>query len=244
MKSAHKPLSLAVHGRLSPQFRSDSRCAFRIPDAFTGPLAFRKPPDRPLSVASVFPVECLPATHAPLLTTHSPLTTFRINTCKSVSKQTTLTPLRINTYKKPGGGGTPAFATQATLVVCTTWRPLSPVVSVDCAYFLSPRGCTAPPNLQTFRPSEAALKTFRPSNFPTHGIIAAHGISEYPERHRSLGTSAPSSAEAPHSVNGSAPAGARARQRRTQTRNCLGRLPSRILEQRCRSLWPGSSKEF
>jgi hypothetical protein len=120
MKSAHQPVSLAVRARLSPQFRSDSRCAFRIPNAFTGPPNFRKSPDRPLSAASVSPVECLPATHYPLLTTHSPLTTFRINTCKSVSKQTTLTTFRINTYKKQGEGGTPAFATQATLVVCTT----------------------------------------------------------------------------------------------------------------------------
>src|ERR1700674_73169 len=30
---------------------------------------------------------------------------FRINTCKSVSKQMTLTPFRINTYEKQGGGG-------------------------------------------------------------------------------------------------------------------------------------------
>jgi hypothetical protein len=29
---------------------------------------------------------------------------FRINTCKSVSKQTTLTPFRINTCEKTGGG--------------------------------------------------------------------------------------------------------------------------------------------
>jgi|ERR1700676_517240 len=29
---------------------------------------------------------------------------FRMNTCKSVSKQSTLTPFRINTYTKPGGG--------------------------------------------------------------------------------------------------------------------------------------------
>jgi len=33
------------------------------------------------------------------------LTPFRINTCKSVSKQTTLTPFRINTYGKHGEGG-------------------------------------------------------------------------------------------------------------------------------------------
>src|SRR5260370_25756992 len=33
------------------------------------------------------------------------LTTFRINTCKSVSKQRTLTSFRINTYEKRGEGG-------------------------------------------------------------------------------------------------------------------------------------------
>ncbi len=33
------------------------------------------------------------------------LTGFRINTCKSVSKQMTLTLFIINTYAKPGGGG-------------------------------------------------------------------------------------------------------------------------------------------
>src|SRR5260370_39483401 len=35
------------------------------------------------------------------------LTTFRINTCKSVSKQRTLTIFRMNTYAKQGGGGAP-----------------------------------------------------------------------------------------------------------------------------------------
>jgi hypothetical protein len=34
-------------------------------------------------------------------------TTFRINTCKSVSKQSTLTPFRMNTYEKTGEGGIP-----------------------------------------------------------------------------------------------------------------------------------------
>jgi len=33
------------------------------------------------------------------------LNPFRINTCKSVSKQTTLSPFRMNTYKKHRGGG-------------------------------------------------------------------------------------------------------------------------------------------
>src|SRR5258706_1583810 len=36
------------------------------------------------------------------------VTTFKINTCKNVSKQRTLTPSRINTYQKTGGGGPPA----------------------------------------------------------------------------------------------------------------------------------------
>jgi len=38
----------------------------------------------------------------------APLTPFRINTCKSVSKQTTLTSFRITTYEKQGEGGTPS----------------------------------------------------------------------------------------------------------------------------------------
>jgi hypothetical protein len=37
-----------------------------------------------------------------------PLTTFRINTCKSVSKQSPLTTFRMNTYEKQGGGGVPS----------------------------------------------------------------------------------------------------------------------------------------
>ena len=34
-----------------------------------------------------------------------PLTPFRMNTCRSVSKQRTLTTFRMNTYAKTGGGG-------------------------------------------------------------------------------------------------------------------------------------------
>src|SRR5207302_7075438 len=33
-----------------------------------------------------------------------PLTPFRMNTCKSASKQRTLSPFRMNTYAKPGEG--------------------------------------------------------------------------------------------------------------------------------------------
>jgi hypothetical protein len=35
----------------------------------------------------------------------APLSTFRMNTCKSVSKQRTLSPFRMNTYAKTGGRG-------------------------------------------------------------------------------------------------------------------------------------------
>jgi hypothetical protein len=34
-----------------------------------------------------------------------PVSAFRMNTYKSVSKQTTLTAFRMNTYEKQGGGG-------------------------------------------------------------------------------------------------------------------------------------------
>jgi hypothetical protein len=44
------------------------------------------------------------ARHSSLATRHFPLSIFGINTCKSVSKQTTLTPFIINTYEKPGRG--------------------------------------------------------------------------------------------------------------------------------------------
>jgi hypothetical protein len=48
-----------------------------------------------------------PKFFSPLATRHSPLalTPFRMNTCKSVSKQSTLTIFRMNTYKKQGEGG-------------------------------------------------------------------------------------------------------------------------------------------
>ncbi len=47
----------------------------------------------------------------------SNLTTFRINTCKSVSKQTTLTPFRMNTYEKHRGEG--VAVSVATISICS-----------------------------------------------------------------------------------------------------------------------------
>ena len=50
---------------------------------------------------------CIFARHSSLATRHFLPSTFRINTCKSASKQTTLSPFRINTCEKPGEGGRP-----------------------------------------------------------------------------------------------------------------------------------------
>src|SRR5229473_3097576 len=66
----------------------------------------------PCTVASALPQQrpsppYLPLTSCCKNTETATLTTFRINTCKSVSKQRTLTTFRINTYKKEGEGGIP-----------------------------------------------------------------------------------------------------------------------------------------
>src|SRR5258707_12765141 len=65
-----------------------------------------------------------PTAHCPLLTTRSPLSTFRMNTCKSVSKQRTLTTFRMNTYAKQGegGGGRGLGSSFAFAVKCAPWR--------------------------------------------------------------------------------------------------------------------------
>jgi hypothetical protein len=65
-----------------------------------------------------------PKFFSPLATRHSPLalTPFRINTCKSVSKQTTLTSFRINTYEKHRGGGPLSPTTHRPLPTLPTLR--------------------------------------------------------------------------------------------------------------------------
>jgi hypothetical protein len=57
------------------------------------------------------PHQPLTAHYSPL-TTHSPLTTFRMNTCKSVSKKSTLTIFRMNTYVKRWRGCSPLAASE------------------------------------------------------------------------------------------------------------------------------------
>src|SRR5260221_8058060 len=53
----------------------------------------------------------LPHASAPLPVTYS----FRINTYKSVSKQRTLTPFRMNTYERQGEGGSMAFLARSLI---------------------------------------------------------------------------------------------------------------------------------
>jgi hypothetical protein len=69
---------------------------------------FRGEPRRARYPCPRFPLAARFARHSSRATRHFLLSTFRINTCKSVTKQTTLTTCRINTYAKTGGGGPPA----------------------------------------------------------------------------------------------------------------------------------------
>src|SRR6267143_4983533 len=105
---ARKPT--AIHLFRSP--RPLLRCAFCIPDGFaerSDVQALRR------SGGSSHVFACPPIAYRRSVTLlestlekvpHKPgLTTFRINTCKSVSKQRTLTIFRINTYEKQGEGG-------------------------------------------------------------------------------------------------------------------------------------------
>src|SRR5258708_9349166 len=61
----------------------------------------------PASPTRLAPSCALPASSSPTFEPSilQPRNLFRINTCKSVSKQTTLTLFRMNTYEKQGGGG-------------------------------------------------------------------------------------------------------------------------------------------
>src|SRR5713226_7610869 len=120
------------------------------------------------------------------------LTTFRINTCKSVSKQRTLTSLRINTYEKHRGGVPQHFHdpgnansapsrgfSEMNLPIGVRFHrhvrrvtPLSPVPSLDCAYFPSPRRWYPfTLSLERSGAGEGAIipgvQAFGPSNVPT-----------------------------------------------------------------------------
>ncbi len=73
---------------------------------------------------------------APLLYFPSPPKPFRINTCKSVTKQITLTLFRINTYEKHRGeGASPALLTSNVQPLYSALSPL------DSALTCIPRFC-------------------------------------------------------------------------------------------------------
>src|SRR5260370_28794562 len=106
-RQARKPA--AIHLSRSP--RPLLRCAFCIPDGFA-----RRSDVQTLrrsgGSSHVFacPLIVYRRSVTPLESTlekvphKAGLTTFRINTCKSVSKQRTLTVFRMNTYEKQGEG--------------------------------------------------------------------------------------------------------------------------------------------
>src|SRR6266852_9908014 len=64
------------------------------------------------------------------------LSSFRINTCKSLSKQTTLTPFRMNTCEKRGEGGSPRQGTLLRLRSTVTTNPRPPAPAVRRATLL------------------------------------------------------------------------------------------------------------
>jgi len=77
----------------------------------------------PLSRRSSIPNRNSPQiAHSP----HPLVSPFRMNTCKSVSKQSTLTIFRMNTYAKPGGRGSHP-SVLCSLHVSTTSYPHSPI---------------------------------------------------------------------------------------------------------------------
>ena len=78
---------------------------------------------------------------------------FRINTCKSVSKQTTLTSFRINTYGKGGEGGTRLF--RVSSVQPSSLQPPEPY---------APRGASIPYGLSRLRILPVTTGVYVPSN--------------------------------------------------------------------------------
>jgi len=59
----------------------------------------------------------LPASHHHLAPSKLSAKSLTINTCKTVSKQSTLTPFRINTYNKTGEGGLPSRPTHSSSLI-------------------------------------------------------------------------------------------------------------------------------
>src|SRR5258707_10109949 len=83
---------------------------------------------------------------------------FRINTCKSVSKQMTLTPFRMNTYEKQGGGG---------------WRPVFLFLARDKSQGCGIHAVAQARGLRAVREDVAQVRiTERAFHFRAHGAVA------------------------------------------------------------------------
>ena len=105
---------------------------------------------------------------------------FRINTCKSVSKQTTLSPFRINTYEKTRGRGRgvsprvpepSSFLSNACALFCTRQK-LNPFIFNRFRTL-----CQKPPgvggpffDVQTFR--RLNVQTIRPSHCSARSLVS------------------------------------------------------------------------
>src|SRR5258708_10367367 len=153
------------------------------------------------------------------------LSTFRINTCKSVSKQTTLTPFRINSYEKPRGRGGTSFQRFFSPLVYPDLRGATRTSSLPQSH--APRGASILYHLSRLRTLPVATGVallFRASNphWPRYNP-SLHAISEYPERHRSLGTRAASP-----SATRPAPTRPPPRHSPTPDLHCLEQLPHGI----------------
>src|SRR6266404_105889 len=135
--------------------------------------------------------------------------------------------------KNLGGGGGTSFQRFFSPLVHPDLRGATRHSSLPQSH--APRGASILYHLSRLRTllvATGAAPLFRASNphWPRYNP-SLHAISEYPERHRSLGTRAASP-----SATRPAPTRPAARHSRTEDRNCLGQLPSGILEQRRRSL--------
>src|SRR3989442_6554018 len=77
----------------------------RLPRASMGRAVFLTAPEADVRLPTATPLESTLVARGHFAQFLYNITPFRINTCKSVSKQMTLTPFRINTYEKHGAGG-------------------------------------------------------------------------------------------------------------------------------------------
>src|SRR2546427_848711 len=108
------------------------------------------------------------------------ISSFRINTSKSVSKQTTLTPFRINTYEKQGEGGGSPQTINSLLCQKAILNPLSfhfaPQQILDVAH-LFPKQIQLPRQALNFglgAPVNGVIQFAAHAIFPVLPVLAHH----------------------------------------------------------------------